>query len=64
MNLGLGLMLDSDVGARVPFIVFKELRDGTGSARVEFSAFWRESNESLALAKFLQLLHERYPTLS
>jgi hypothetical protein len=30
MRLGLGLMLESDVGVRVPSILFKELRDGTG----------------------------------
>jgi DNA-binding transcriptional LysR family regulator len=64
MKLGLGLMLESDVGVRVPSIVFKELRDGTGAARVEFSAFWREANENPALAQFLQLLKERYPVLS
>lgn len=64
MKLGLGLMLESDVGVRVPSIVFKELRDGTGAARVEFSAFWREANENPALAQFLRLLKERYPVLS
>lgn len=64
MKLGLGLMLESDVGVRVPSIVFKELRDGTGTARVEFSAFWQTSNKNLALAKFLQLLQERYPALA
>ena len=41
MKLGLGLMLESDIGVRVPSIVFRELRDGTGAARVEFSAFWQ-----------------------
>ena len=64
MKLGLGLMLESDVGVRVPSIVFKELRDGAGATRVEFSAFWRETNENPALAHFLQLLRERYPVLS
>jgi DNA-binding transcriptional LysR family regulator len=39
MKLGLGLMLESDIGVPVPSIVFRELRDGTGSSRVEFSAF-------------------------
>jgi DNA-binding transcriptional LysR family regulator len=63
MKLGLGLMLESDVGVRVPSILFKELRDGTGATRVEFSAFWRESNKSRALIKFLQLLQERYAVL-
>ncbi|ULK98536.1 LysR family transcriptional regulator [Bradyrhizobium sp. I71] len=62
MKLGLALMLESDVGARVPSIVFKELRDGGGTTRIEFSAFWREPNDNLALAGFLQLLRERYPS--
>jgi hypothetical protein len=34
MRLGLGLMLESDIGVRVPSILFKELRDGSGPARV------------------------------
>jgi DNA-binding transcriptional LysR family regulator len=38
MNFGLGLMLESDAGVKVPSIAFKELRDGTGSATVTFSA--------------------------
>jgi DNA-binding transcriptional LysR family regulator len=60
MKLGLGLMLESDVGVHVPSILFKELRDGTGPARVEFSAFWQEPADSHALPKFLKLLQERY----
>jgi DNA-binding transcriptional LysR family regulator len=63
MKLGLGLMLESDVGVLVPSIVFKELRDGAGPTRVEFSAFWQDSSKSSALASFLQLLQERYPVL-
>jgi DNA-binding transcriptional LysR family regulator len=63
MKLGLGLMLESDVGVLVPSIVFKELRDGTGAACVEFSAFWHEANENPALVQFLRLLKERYPIL-
>jgi DNA-binding transcriptional LysR family regulator len=63
MKLGLGLMLESDIGVRVPSIVFRELRDGTGAARVEFSAFWQDSNKKPALMKFLQLLQERYAVL-
>jgi len=64
MRLGLGLMLESDVGVRVPSIVFKELRDGTGPARVDFSAFWLDATPSSALTNFLSILQERYPPLS
>jgi DNA-binding transcriptional LysR family regulator len=63
MKLGLGLMLESDAGVRVPSVVFKELRDGTGSTRVDFSAFWQASNQNSALLKFLALLQERYLVL-
>jgi DNA-binding transcriptional LysR family regulator len=64
MKLGLGLMLESDSGVAAPSIVFKELRDGSGPARFEFSAFWLESNDNPALGHFLNLLKERYPSLS
>ncbi len=57
-------MLESDVGVRVPSIVFKELRDGMGPARVEFSAFWQEPADNPTLIKFLHLLQERYPAFS
>jgi DNA-binding transcriptional LysR family regulator len=64
MKLGLGLMLESDSGVAAPSIVFKELRDGSGPARIEFWAFWLEANDNPALAHFLDLLKERYPSLS
>jgi hypothetical protein len=64
MRLGLGLMLESDVGVRVPSILFKELRDGTGPARVDFSAFWLDATLGSALTNFLTILQERYPPLS
>jgi hypothetical protein len=35
-ELGLGLMLESDVGVRVLTIVFKELRDGAGALASNF----------------------------
>src|SRR5260370_30339596 len=64
MKLGLGLMLESDAGVRVPSILFKELRDGIGPPRVDFSAFWQEPIENSALATFLHVLQERYPIFS
>jgi DNA-binding transcriptional LysR family regulator len=63
MNFGLGLMLESDAGVRVPSIVFKELRDGTGSATVAFSAYWRQESDNPALSSFIQLLKQRYRPL-
>jgi DNA-binding transcriptional LysR family regulator len=64
MRLGICLVLESDVGVRVPSIVFRELQDGAGPARVQFSAFWREANDNPALTDFLRLLKERYPSLA
>lgn len=64
MNFGLGLMLESDAGVKVPSIVFKELKDGTGSATVTFSAYWRQENDNAALSNFIQLLKQRYQPLS
>jgi DNA-binding transcriptional LysR family regulator len=64
MKLGIALVLESDVGVKVPSIVFKELRDGTGSTRVQFAAFWQETNDNPALANFLLLLKDRYPSPS
>jgi DNA-binding transcriptional LysR family regulator len=64
MKFGLGLMLESDIGVKVPSIVYRELQDGSGAARVGFSAFWDASNENPALASFIDLLKERYPSLS
>ena len=64
MKFGIALVLESDVGVRVPSVVFKELRDNTGAARVQFSAFWRDGNENPALTKFLELLNERHPVLA
>jgi DNA-binding transcriptional LysR family regulator len=63
MKLGLGLMLESDAGARVPSMIFKELRDGSGPTRVGFSAFWRETNDNPALSNFIRLMNNRYQSL-
>jgi hypothetical protein len=64
MKLGVGLLLESDIGAKIPAIVYRELQDGSGAARVGFSAFWNGPNENPALSYFIELLRERYPSLS
>ncbi|OAF20195.1 LysR family transcriptional regulator [Bradyrhizobium neotropicale] len=63
MGLGISLVLESDVDANSPDVVYRELRDCLES-RICFSAVWREGNKNPALAKFLQLLAERYPLSS
>ena len=62
MRLGIGLVLESDIGASFAGLVYRELRDGTGPTRVGFSAHWREDNDNPALVNFLKLLAERYPS--
>lgn len=59
MEFGISLVLESDIGASFSGLVYRELRDGTGPSRIEFSAVWRADNENPALANFLSLLAER-----
>ena len=61
MGLGIGLVLESDIGANFAGLSYREVRDGNGPSRIGFSAIWREDNENPALANFLKLLSERYP---
>jgi DNA-binding transcriptional LysR family regulator len=61
MNLGISLVLESDIGASFAGLVYRELRDGAGPTRVDFSAHWRVDNENPALDGFVKLLAERYP---
>ncbi|KJC60344.1 LysR family transcriptional regulator [Bradyrhizobium sp. LTSPM299] len=58
MGLGVSLVMESDSGAG---LAYRELRDGTGCSRMDFSAHWRADNENPALSNLLKLLAERYP---
>jgi len=62
MRLGISLVMESDMGASFAGLVYRELRDGTGSSRIGFSAHWCADNENPALHGFLKLLSERYPS--
>ncbi|MCG2632492.1 LysR family transcriptional regulator [Bradyrhizobium sp. WYCCWR 13023] len=62
MGMGLGLVMESDIGASCAGLVYRELHDGTGPSRVDFHAHWRDDNENPALRRFLSLLAERYPS--
>jgi DNA-binding transcriptional LysR family regulator len=64
VKLGISLVLESDVGASFAGLVYRELRDGTGSTRFDFAAHWRVDNDNPALEGFLRLLAERYPSLT
>ncbi len=62
MKGGISLVLESDTGANFAGLVYRELRDGTGPSRFDYSAYWRADNENPALNAFLKLLSERYPS--
>lgn len=62
MKAGISLVLESDIGANYAGLAYRELRDGAGPSRFDFTAYWRSDNETPALATFLKLLSERYPS--
>lgn len=63
MNFGISLVLESDIGANFSSLVYREVRDGSGSSVLGYSAYWQVDNENPALNNFLKLLSERYPPI-
>jgi DNA-binding transcriptional LysR family regulator len=61
-GFGISFVLESDVGASVSGLTYRDLRDGTGPSRIDYSAHWSADNDNPALAGFLSLLAERYPS--
>ena len=55
------LMTEASLGVNTTGLACREIRGGTGSARIGYSANWRIDKDNLALANFLKLLGERYP---
>jgi DNA-binding transcriptional LysR family regulator len=64
LGFGISLVTESDTGASFSGLIYRELRDGTGPSRIGYSAHWRADNDNPALASFLKLLGERYPSPS
>jgi DNA-binding transcriptional LysR family regulator len=62
MGLGLSIVLESDLGAKLSGLEYRELRDGAGPSILGYSAYWQADNENPALQTFLGLLSERYPS--
>jgi DNA-binding transcriptional LysR family regulator len=60
-GFGVSLMTEASLGGTFAGILYREVRDGGGPARIGYSAHWREDNDNPALATFLKLLGERYP---
>ncbi|WP_306558006.1 MULTISPECIES: LysR family transcriptional regulator [Bradyrhizobium] len=64
MELGLSLVMESEIGAGSSGLVYRSLRDGNGPSRIDFYAHWRLDNESPILKRFLAILEERHPSSS
>ncbi|NLS75116.1 LysR family transcriptional regulator [Bradyrhizobium brasilense] len=64
IGLGISFALDSDIGAIGNDVVSRELHDDRGQMEVGFCAHWRPDNGNPALRHFLNLLRERYPSVS
>lgn len=52
------------MGANLADLVYRELRDGAGASRFEFSAYWHADNETRPCRNSLMLLSERYSSPS
>jgi DNA-binding transcriptional LysR family regulator len=59
---GVSLICESSTGASYAGVVYREARDGNGPSRIGQSAYWRDDNQNPALAGFVKLLKERYPS--
>jgi len=64
VNYGVLLMLEGATGLRYDNVTLREVQDGDGPTRLDFAAYWRQSNDNPTLAPFLALLQQRYPDLS
>jgi len=58
---GVSLMCEACMGASYAGVVYREARDGNGSTRIGYRAYWRDENDNPALRNFIRLLEERYP---
>ena len=61
---GVTVVCESCMGSVPPGVVFRETRDGNGSTRVGFCAYWRDGNDNPALLNFIRLLEERCPPVA
>jgi DNA-binding transcriptional LysR family regulator len=52
---------EASMGVAWPGVVFREVHEPNGQARIDVSAYWREDNDNPALKRFFKLIDERYP---
>ena len=58
------LMLEGATGLQYEGVTNHEVHDEEGPSRLNFMAYWRQSNRNPTLSPFLALLRQRYPDLS
>ena len=61
---GVLLMLEGATGVQYQNVTYREVHDSDGPTRLNFTAYWRQSNGNPTLAPFLALLRQRHPDLS
>jgi DNA-binding transcriptional LysR family regulator len=61
---GVAPLLEGAAGFGCPGVTHRELHDDCGQMRLQFAAYWKETNSSPMLQPFLDLLRARYPDLS
>jgi DNA-binding transcriptional LysR family regulator len=59
---GVSLMCEACMGASYAGVAYREARDGNGSTRIGYHAYWKDGNGNPALRNFIHLLEERYPS--
>ena len=66
VSTGTGVLvaLEGATGLNYPGVVFREVQEADGPARLGFHAIWRDDNTNPSLRSFLEILRERYPDLS
>jgi DNA-binding transcriptional LysR family regulator len=63
-GFGFSLICEAAIGASYAGVVYRDVQDGNGPSRISYAAYWQSYNDNPALAHFLKLLEERYPSLS
>lgn len=58
------LILEGATGVRYDGVIYREVYDEDGPARLSFAAYWRSANSNPTLAPFVDMFRERYPDLS
>lgn len=64
VGFGILLALEGATGVALSGVIFREVHDTGGPARLGFRAHWRKANCNPSLNPFLEILRERYPDLS